>query len=86
MSPHKSNAGVIAGGVVGGAAGLAFVGLLIFFLRRHRKRNLSGDHIRDKPQLHSDDLKPDRKEMEGSKASRDLLEKQGKIAEMPANE
>jgi len=84
-APHRSNAGAIAGGVVGGIAGLAFVGLFIFIIRRQRKRNLRVDHIRDKPQLHSDDLKPDRKGMEGSKASRDMLEKQGKIAEMPAN-
>jgi len=39
-SGHKSDAGAIAGGVIGGLAALALLGLLIFLLyRRHKERN-----------------------------------------------
>ncbi|TFK30079.1 hypothetical protein FA15DRAFT_663423 [Coprinopsis marcescibilis] len=33
------NAGAIAGGVIGGVAGLALIGLLIFFILRQKKKN-----------------------------------------------
>ncbi|EPE07994.1 hypothetical protein F503_00777 [Ophiostoma piceae UAMH 11346] len=37
----KSNTGAIAGGVVGGVAGLALIGAGIFFLMRHQRKNAS---------------------------------------------
>ncbi|KAK6955372.1 hypothetical protein Daesc_003007 [Daldinia eschscholtzii] len=44
-SKSSTNVGAIAGGVVGGVAGLALIGLGIFFLIRHnnkKKRNITG--------------------------------------------
>lgn len=41
---HKTPAGAIAGGVVGGLAVLAFLGALVFFLFRRRKRSSEPEH------------------------------------------
>lgn len=41
-SGKKSNAGAIAGGVVGGVAGLALIGLLVWFLLRRKNQTKYG--------------------------------------------
>jgi hypothetical protein len=75
---------------VGGTAVIVIVG---WFLLRQRRRSRSPPALGDdqgaheKAQLHSDDVKPDRKELEGTKASQALLEKRPPdISELPANE
>jgi hypothetical protein len=89
-SPRPS-AGVIAGATVGAVIGfLAIVGLLAFFLLRRRKLNRRhhaaeiDPHLQgEKAQLHSDDLKPVRKELMGQGV---IKRKPVPPAEMPANE
>ncbi|KAK5210450.1 hypothetical protein LTR47_000339 [Exophiala xenobiotica] len=90
-STHENHTGAIAGGVVGGVAELAMVVLVaVFFWRRRRKSRAPVEEpsiVTEKAQLHSDDVKPDRKELQGTEGSRDMLEKQPKeVAEMAANE
>jgi hypothetical protein len=83
--------GAIAGAAVGAVVGfLAIVGLLTFFLlrRRRQKRHdkaAEADHHPqvEKAQLHSDDLKRDRKELVGES---EIKRKPVPVAEMPANE
>jgi LPXTG-motif cell wall-anchored protein len=89
-SPRPSP-GVIAGATVGAVVGfLAIVGLLAFFLLRRRKQNRhhhaaeTDPHLQgEKAQLHSDDLKPVRKELMGQGV---IKRKPVPVAEMPANE
>jgi LPXTG-motif cell wall-anchored protein len=89
-SPRPSP-GVIAGATVGAVVGfLAIVGLLAFFLLRRRKQNRrhhaaeTDPHLQgEKAQLHSDDLKPVRKELMGQGV---IKRKPVPPAEMPANE
>jgi hypothetical protein len=76
--------------VVGAVVGLAIVAVLSWLALRRRRRILSarqasGSH--EKSQLHSEDIRPDRKELEGTLGSGDMLErKPTEFAEMPANE
>ena len=69
---------------------MTLIGVFVFFLRRRSQRKRRAppptQDPHEKAQLHADDLKPDRKELEGTKASRALLERKGNLAEMPANE
>ena len=86
--PHHLSKGGIAGAVIGGVVGTALVLLAAFLvirLRRKRRANRL-DEAHEKPQLHSEDFKPDRNELQGTKASQTLLEKKGFVAELPANE
>ena len=91
--------GAIIGGTVGGVGGLIALGVIIFFLsRRHRgqRRPLPRqESVHEKAQLHSDDFKPQAreleakpppKELEGKSAPHDLWRARGLAAEMPANE
>ncbi|EXJ56595.1 hypothetical protein A1O7_06939 [Cladophialophora yegresii CBS 114405] len=85
-----SNTAAIAGGVVGGVGGAAVVIIVVWFLLRRRRKKpaaLQDDQAaHEKAQLHSDDMKPDRKELEGTPASQALLEKRPTaISELPAN-
>lgn len=50
----KSNAGAIAGGVVGGVAALAVVGLALFFWRRKRGAEKPKFMIEDTPPEYKD--------------------------------
>lgn len=89
-SSHRSHRAAIAGGVVGGVIGLALVVVLAWFVWRKRRtrpvqREEQAGH--EKAQLHSDELKPDRKELSGTAASQSMLEKKPTdISELPANE
>ncbi|KAK5228335.1 hypothetical protein LTR72_002218 [Exophiala xenobiotica] len=90
-STHEDHTGAIAGGVVGGVAGLAMVILMaVFFWRRRRKSRAPVEEpsiVTERAQLHADDVKPDRKELQGTGDSREMLEKQpAEVAEMAANE
>ena len=85
--PDSLKPGSIAGIVVGAFVGLAlFVALAVFTLRRKRKTSqekLATDNLQsEKAQLHSDDLKPDRKELQASRPSGSP----GTFAELPAKE
>lgn len=82
------NTRAIAGGTVGGVTCIALIVGLFFFIRRHRKRKFQpGNEERtEKAQLHSDDIKPDRKELFGSKVPQDMLERKTVLSELPANE
>ena len=56
-------------------------------LRQFRQRHIAPQEpvvVHEKAQLHSDDIKPDRQELEGSGDM--LVKKQTEFAEMPANE
>lgn len=89
-----SNTGAIAGGVVGGVGGLAVIGVIIFFvMRRRRRRRTNSTQQRpapsppqEKAQLHSDDLKPQRTELEGRNAQRGLREDERPMSELPVDE
>jgi hypothetical protein len=91
-SHRDSHTAAIAGGVGGGVGGLVLLVLFVvaFLVRRRRKRLLAKERppsVHEKPQLHSDDVKPDRKELEGTRAARDMLERHPEeVAEMPTNE
>ena len=93
-----SNTGAIAGGVVGGVSGLIVIGLAFFLLRRQRRQRMQrqqpGSPI-EKAQLHSDDLKPqvkeldgrnDRSEIDGKSAPHELRGDETPMAELPVNE
>jgi hypothetical protein len=85
----SSNTAAIAGGAVGGVAFLLVLVGILYFVRRHRKRRHkrpSPDEPQEKAQLHSDDVKPDRKELLGSKVPQAMLEKKTVLNELPANE
>ena len=69
----------------------------VFFWRRWRKSRAPVDVPRapvdepsnatEKAQLHSDDVKPDRKELQGTEGSREMLEKRPtEVVELAANE
>lgn len=66
----------------------AILGIFLF-IRRHRRRQGKAqfhDEPHEKAQLHSDDIKPDRMELTGSKVPQSMLEKQTVLSELPANE
>ncbi|OCT48747.1 hypothetical protein CLCR_04968 [Cladophialophora carrionii] len=86
-----SNTAAIAGGVVGGVGGAAAIIIVVWFLLRRRRRKPAAPEddqaAHEKAQLHADDIKPERKELEGTRASQALLEKRPTdILELPANE
>ena len=86
-SSTHSHTAAIAGGVVGGVSGIAVVVILIWLILKRRRKTPAQDenHLaHEKAQLHSDDFKPDRKELEGTGASKNMLQKQP--IELPANE
>lgn len=89
-SSHHSHTAAIAGGVVGGVIGFALVILLAWVVwRKRRTRPVPREEHtgHEKAQLHSDDLKPDRKELSGTAASPGMLEKKPtEVSELPANE
>jgi LPXTG-motif cell wall-anchored protein len=69
----------------------AFLGVGYFILRkrrRQRRKSTTGLVSSDKPMLHSDDIKPDRKELQGDEAAPKLPRTlwNDAIAELPANE
>jgi uncharacterized surface protein with fasciclin (FAS1) repeats len=94
-SGSGTNIGAIVGGVVGGVGGIALIIILLWFIRRQRQRKSpqiaaqqqeQKDGQFERAQLHGDDLKPDRKELSGTAASYQMLEKPGTVSELPANE
>ncbi|KAK4949680.1 hypothetical protein LTR10_011521 [Elasticomyces elasticus] len=90
-SPRRDHTGAIAGGVAGGVIGLVLIALgCALFWRRRRRRRANRDDtspVTEKAQLHSDDVKPERKELQGTNGSRELLERKPTgEAEMAANE
>jgi beta-lactamase regulating signal transducer with metallopeptidase domain len=90
-SPLKS-AGAIAGVGVACTLAVVFIIALIIFLCFRRRKRRKQDKIQkaetanrqEKAQLHSEDLKPIRKELSGDKPL--TSKKEVPIAEMPANE
>jgi flagellar biosynthesis/type III secretory pathway M-ring protein FliF/YscJ len=103
--PHHLSAGVIAGSTVGAIAGLVLLVVLVSFLQLHRRRRrkLAAEAAaaaaaaaapNDKPQLHSDDVKPVRTELDAGIKSKPLPPKEmaakeeliRTVSEMPANE
>ncbi|KIV78851.1 hypothetical protein PV11_06460 [Exophiala sideris] len=89
--PRDDHTGAIAGGVVGGVIGLAAVVLAGFLFRKQRHKRLAHkkdtSDVTEKAQLHSDDVKPDRKELQGTDGPQELSEKKPtEMAEMAANE
>lgn len=85
------NTAAIAGGVVGGVGFLGIILGIAFFIRHHRRRHRTSTSVtpgnpHEKAQLHSDDIKPDRRELAGSKVSQNMLERQTVVSELPANE
>jgi hypothetical protein len=89
-SPHHRNIGAIVGGVVGGMVGLILLSTLVVLVTKRRQKQQvppPSDPTHEKAQLHSDDVKPDRKELKGTDAPRALLQnKPTEISELPANE
>lgn len=90
---RSSSTAAIAGSVVGGVLFLVTCFTIIFLIRCRRRRHLQRNNIdgpasdhHEKPQLHSDDIKPEREELTGSLAPNLMLEKQGAYSELPANE
>ena len=89
-----SNTGAIAGGVVGAVVGVAVTAAIIFFVMRRRRRQRTNatqqgpppSPPEEKAQLHSDDLKPQRTELEGSNAQRGLREDGRPMSELPVDE
>lgn len=62
---------------------------IFLFIRRHRRKKQKAkahDESHEKSQLHGDDIKPDRKELTGSKVPQSMLERQAVLNELPANE
>ena len=90
LSRNKLNTAAIVGGAVGGVCGMVAVITIILFILRLRTAWLSARGMietHEKPQLHSDDVQPDRKEQVGTQAPRAMLEKRPTdISEMPWNE
>ena len=90
VNHSSSNAAEVGGGVGGGVGGAALIIVVAWFaLRKRRTKPTSVEDtgVPEKAQLHSDDIKPDRKELEGTKASQNMLEKRAtNLSELPANE
>ena len=89
----KDHAGAIAGGAIGGFSGIALaVVIVMLVLRRRRNKNRNLNDVAaidtsEKPELHADDLKPNRKELQGTDGPRDTLAKKPtEVSEMAANE
>jgi hypothetical protein len=90
-SEFHSNAGAIAGGVVDGVGGLILLILTSWLLVRKRKhlhpREESEETAYERAQLHADEVRPDHKALEGTKAENALLQKKPEdISELPANQ
>jgi hypothetical protein len=85
--------GAIIGATLGVVFGVTlFCGLALFFFRRKKRRAEEKASIEEnadtdvKAQLHSEDVKPVRKELQGDQPPGVLPEKGVVVAELPANE
>ncbi|EXJ88602.1 hypothetical protein A1O1_05532 [Capronia coronata CBS 617.96] len=92
-SQARSHTTEIATGVTGGVLGLVVIVTIALLVRRRRRkrraaaRGQASMEGHEKPQLHSDDIKPDRKELEGTRVSNTMRERLAtEIAELSANE